>query len=119
MRTGSDYRLGSIWLVRFEPSIGTEIRKTRPAVIISGTAFNQRRKVTLLPFTTAKPRDQRLLSVMIPVMPSEANGLDSESFLIGVDPMTFDKSRLVQYLGQLEVEQICQAQIILKRYLEL
>ena len=31
-------------LVSFDPSIGTEIRKTRPAVIISGTAFNQRSK---------------------------------------------------------------------------
>jgi Growth inhibitor len=42
MAASSDYRLGSIWLVNFDPSVGTEIRKTRPAVIISGTAFNQR-----------------------------------------------------------------------------
>ncbi len=34
-------------LVKFAPSIGTEIRLTRPAVIISGTAFNVRSKVTL------------------------------------------------------------------------
>jgi mRNA interferase MazF len=45
MATSSNYRLGSIWLVNFDPSIGTEIRKTRPAMIISGTLFNQRRKV--------------------------------------------------------------------------
>ncbi|MDX2254009.1 MAG: type II toxin-antitoxin system PemK/MazF family toxin [Pseudanabaenaceae cyanobacterium bins.39] len=38
--------MGSIWLVSFDPSIGSEIRKTRPAVIISGTMFNQRSKVT-------------------------------------------------------------------------
>ncbi|MEG4446789.1 type II toxin-antitoxin system PemK/MazF family toxin [Microcoleus sp. AT9_B5] len=49
MAASSDYRLGSIWLVNFGPSVGTEIRKTRSAVIISGTAFNQRSKVTVLP----------------------------------------------------------------------
>ncbi|UNU27351.1 hypothetical protein D0A37_07855 [Microcoleus vaginatus HSN003] len=31
--------MGSIWLVNFAPSVGTEIRKSRSAVIISGTAL--------------------------------------------------------------------------------
>jgi len=119
MGTSSDYRLGSIWLIRFDPSVGTEIRKTRPAIIISGTAFNQRSKVTVLPLTTSQPRDRRLLSIAIPITPSSTNGLDTDSFLICIDPVTFDKRRLVQYLGQLEEEQIQQAKSILRRYLEL
>lgn len=118
MRTSGDYRLGSIWLVRFDPSVGTEIRKTRPAVIVSGTAFNRRSKVTVIPLTTSQPRDPRLLSVMVPVTPTDVNGLDVESFLIGVEPMTFDKRRLVQYLGQLEAEHIRQTKSILRRYLD-
>jgi mRNA interferase MazF len=28
MSKRDDYRLGSIWLVQFDPSVGTEIRKT-------------------------------------------------------------------------------------------
>jgi hypothetical protein len=57
MANSSDYRLGSIWLVTFDPSKGTEIRKTRPALIVSGTLFNQRRsKVTVLPFTDCTSR---------------------------------------------------------------
>jgi len=106
-------------LVRFDPSVGTEIRKTRPAVIISGTVFNRRSKVTVLPLTTSQPRDQRLLSIMVPVTPSNTNGLDAESFLICIDPMTFDKKRLIQYVGQLEQEQIQQSKSILRRYLDL
>lgn len=119
MGTSSDYRLGSIWLIRFDPSVGTEIRKTRPAIIISGTAFNQRTKVTVLPLTTSQPGDRRLLSVVVPITPSDNNGLDADSFLICIDPVTFDKRRLVQYLGQLEEEQTQQAKAILRRYLEL
>ena len=119
MRTSSDYRLGSLWLVRFDPTVGTEIRKTRPAVIISGTAFNQRSKVTVLPLTSVRPRNQKLLAVLVPVAPSSGNGLDAESFVICVEPMTFDKRRLVQYLGELQSEQIQRTKFILTRFLEL
>ena len=118
MAASSDYRLGSIWLVTFDPSVGTEIRKTRPAVIISGTAFNQRNKVTLLTITSAVP-NEGLRAVVLPVIPSTLNGLNSESFIVCVDPMTFDKPRLVRCLGQLELQQISEIQLILARYLEL
>jgi len=114
----SNYRLGSIWLVNFEPSIGPEIRKTRPAVIISGTSFNQRSKVTLLPITSANPSD-RLRPVIVPLTPDDSNGLSTNSCVVCVDPMTFDKRRLVQYLGQIESAQLEEIQQILIRYLEL
>ena len=119
MRTSSDYRLGSIWLVGFDPSIGTEIRKTRPAVIISGTVFNQRSKITVLPLTSTKPHHEILLSVLVPVPPSKENGLDLESFIVAIEPMTFDKRRLIKHLGQLDVSIIKQVQSILTRYLDL
>ena len=118
MAASGGYRLGSIWLVSFDPSIGIEIRKTRPAVIISGTAFNQRSKVTVLPITSANPSD-RLLPVIVPLVPSVTNGLSSNSFVVCVDPMTFDKRRLIQCLGQIEPNQLEEIQQILVRYLEL
>jgi mRNA interferase MazF len=118
MATSSDYRLGSIWLVTFDPSVGTEIRKTRPAVIVSGTIFNQRSKVTVLPITSVAPKEG-LRPVVVPLGPSPLNGLRTESFIIGVDPMTFDKRRLVRCLGQLEGHQQQEVQRILARYLDL
>jgi mRNA interferase MazF len=114
MANSSDYRLGSIPIARFDPSVGTEIRKTRPALVISGTLFNERRsKVTVLPFTSARPHDPRISAAVILVPASPQNGLDSDSLLVCVDPMTFDKTRLVQQLGQLESELFSQAQEIL------
>ena len=118
MATSSNYRLGSIWLVNFDPSIGTEIRKTRPAMIISGTLFNQRRKVTVLPITSSSP-DRRMLPIVIEISPDQTNGLNTDSFIICIDPMTFDKQRLVKQLGILNVEKIHQVQSILRSYLEL
>jgi mRNA interferase MazF len=77
MAASRNYRLGSIWLVNFDPSIGTEIRKTRPAIIISGTLFNQRRKVTVLPITSSSP-DSRLLPVVVALEPDRTNGLTTD-----------------------------------------
>ncbi|OCQ95043.1 growth inhibitor protein [Oscillatoriales cyanobacterium USR001] len=112
--------MGSIWIAKFDPSVGTEIRKTRPALVISGTLFNERRsKVTVLPFTSARPDDSRISAAVILVPTSPQNGLDVDSLLVCVDPMTFDKTRLVQQVGQLESELFSQAQEILQRYLEL
>ena len=116
----SDYRMGSIWVVTFDPSVGTEIQKTRPALIISETLFNnQRSKVTVLPFTSAKPNNPRISSAVVEVTTSAQNGLSVDSILICVEPMTFDKIRLTQQLGELETELLEQAQNILRRYLSL
>ncbi|MGV0025483.1 type II toxin-antitoxin system PemK/MazF family toxin [Phormidesmis priestleyi] len=120
MAERSDYRLGSIWLVKFEPSVGSEIRKTRPALIVSGSLFNDRRsKVTVLPFTSVKAIDPKISPAVIVVPFSEQNGLTVDSLLICVDPATFDKSRLVKQLGQLEADFLEQSQATLRRYLVL
>ncbi len=118
MAASSNYRLGSIWLVSFDPSVGAEIRKTRPAMIISGTVFNQRRKVTVLPITSSHP-DSLLLPVVVPLAPDINNGLTTDSFIVCIDPMTFDKQRLVKQLGKLNLETVRQVQSILRSYLEL
>jgi mRNA interferase MazF len=118
MAAGSNYRLGSIWLVSFDPSVGSEIRKTRPAIIISGTVFNQRRKVTVLPITSSNP-DSKLLPVVVPVDPNTENGLTTNSYVVCIDPMTFDKQRLIRQLGILESVKIQQIQSILCAYLDL
>jgi mRNA interferase MazF len=120
MANGSDYRLGSIWLVSFDPARGTEIKKTRPALIISGTLFNQQRsKITVLPITSVKVNDARLSPAVTLVLASKENGLSVNSLIVCVDPMTFDKRRFIKNLGYLESEYLTRSQTILLRYLSL
>lgn len=98
-----NYRYGSIWLVNFEPSVGTEIKKTRPALIISPTDFNQvRSKVTLLPISSTIVKTKTIQPLVVTIKPSANNGLSVDSIVVVIEPNTFDKKRLIKCLGQLE-----------------
>jgi len=47
-------RRGEIWWVALDPTIGSEIAKTRPCVVLSNNFANDRRKtVVAVPFSTS------------------------------------------------------------------
>jgi mRNA interferase MazF len=47
-------RRGEIWWARLDPSVGSEINKTRPCVIVSSTVINERRRtVVVVPLSSS------------------------------------------------------------------
>ena len=47
-------RRGEVWWVLLDPTLGSEIRKTRPCLVMTNDILNQRRRtVVVVPFSTA------------------------------------------------------------------
>ena len=84
-----------VWLVNLDPTVGSEIRKTRPAVIVSPDELNgPMRTVIVAPLTTGKSYPFRV--------PTEVGG---KVGVAAVDQLrTVDKRRLVKSLGALDSE---------------
>lgn len=82
---------GEIWLVNLDPTVGSEIQKTRPCVVISAPEMHDHlRTVIVAPMTTGN----RPAPFRIPVRFARKDGL------ILLDQIqTIDKVRLVRRLG--------------------
>ena len=85
---------GEVWWVEFDPAVGSEIRKTRPAVVVSNDAANRNlARVVVIPLTSNTGR----------LYPGEAVVLvDGQSSKAMADQiMAADKARLKSQLGSL------------------
>jgi mRNA interferase MazF len=104
---------GEIWLVNLDPTIGSEIKKTRPAVIISSDLVGILPLKIIIPFTDWKER-YAAASWMVRVEPDQQNGLRKLSAADGLQVRSVSQQRLVKRLGVLtsiQVAQIVQAVI--------
>ncbi|MDR1869013.1 MAG: type II toxin-antitoxin system PemK/MazF family toxin [Treponema sp.] len=103
---------GSVWWVEFDPSVGSEIHKTRPAVIVSNdTANKYLARVVVVPFTGNISR----------VYPGEAivtvNGNKNKAMTDQI--MSADKSRLKNKIAELSDNDMASIETAMKRFFNL
>jgi mRNA interferase MazF len=48
LRQSGHPRRGEVWLVNFDPTVGAEIQKTRPALIIQNDVGNRASSITIV-----------------------------------------------------------------------
>ncbi|NPT60393.1 type II toxin-antitoxin system PemK/MazF family toxin [Paraburkholderia elongata] len=81
---------GDVWLVALDPTVGSEIQKTRPCVVVSPAELHDLRTVIVAPMTTAG----RAAPFRVPLTFLRKKGL------ILLDQIrTVDKTRLVKRAG--------------------
>jgi mRNA interferase MazF len=85
---------GEVWLAELDPTVGSEIQKTRPCVVLSPPEMNERlRTIIAAPMTTgSRPAPSR-----IPIYFQERTG-----FLLLEQIRSLDKRRLIRRLGTID-----------------
>ena len=96
----------SIVLVNLDPTIGSEIKKTRPCVIISPNEMNFNINTVIIAPMTSKSRNY----------PTRIKIYDN-SFIVLDQIRTIDKQRIIKKLGELDIEAILQIKQIIKEML--
>jgi mRNA interferase MazF len=96
---------GEIWLVNLDPTIGSEIRKTRPAVIVSSDLVGILPLKVIVPFTEWKDRYAQA-PWMVQIDPEEQSGLSKSSAADALQIRSVSQQRLVKKLGVLSSVQV-------------
>ena len=110
---------GEIYLVAFDPALGAEIQKTRPALILQNDIGNLHSPVTIVAAITSNVQRQGPTSVLVK---APEGGLDVDSIVLLNLIRTVDKRRLVKRLGVLRgatLHQVEQAVMISLALIEL
>lgn len=89
---------GEIWLVSLDPTIGSEIKKTRPAIVISGDAVGQLPVKLIVPITDWKPNFRRNVW-HTKIEPTASNGLRKTSTADALQMRSVDLRRLLRKIG--------------------
>lgn len=93
---------GEIYLVSFDPTIGAEIQKTRPALVLQNDVANEYSRITIVAAITSK-FDDTLYPTEVLIQPPEG-GMTIDSVVLLNQIRSIDKQRLVRRLGELTSE---------------
>jgi mRNA interferase MazF len=104
-----------VWLVGLDPTVGHEIQKTRPAVVVTSNAYNQHGWVVLiLPLTSHDTAEYDQVLVQPP-----DGGITKPSVTLPEQLRAVDRQRLVRRLGRLKAETMRRVDRSLKIVLDL
>jgi mRNA interferase MazF len=98
---------GEIWRVRFDPIEGSEIGKTRPALVLQNDLGNRYARTTIVAAITSRIND---LPTLVDVDPNKSNGLKQRCAINLSHIRTVNKSRLISRIGRIEDDCFLQIQ---------
>jgi len=91
---------GEIWLVNLDPTLGKEIRKTRPVVVVSSDAIGALPIKLVAPLTEMK--DNLAQNIWhVKVVPDSTNGLEKPSAVDTLQLRGVDTQRFIHKIGDI------------------
>ena len=93
---------GDIWLVNLDPTVGHEIKKSRPAVIVQNDIGNHYSPITIIAPITSQLKEK--LYPFEAQLPKEYTGLSKDSKVLMNQIRAVDKERLIKRVGTVKEE---------------
>ena len=94
-------RRGEIWLVNLDPAVGSEIKKSRPCVVVSPAELNDHLRTVIVSPMTSK-------GLAAPFRVAVKHG-GTEGLILLDQVRTVDKARLVKKLGAVSAKTLSAA----------
>ncbi|MGA2982495.1 MAG: type II toxin-antitoxin system PemK/MazF family toxin [Terriglobia bacterium] len=105
-------RRGEVWWVRLDPTLGSEIKKTRPCVVVGTNALNEHRHtVVVVPLSTAP---QAAPPVLVPVV-----CMGRRAVAVVDQIRAVAKERLTRHMGEISLGDLASVEEALRIVLEL
>lgn len=105
-------RRGEIWWIRLDPTLGAEIKKTRPCLVVGANVLNERRRtVVIVPLSSAPQAAPPLL------VPVTCAGRRAVAVVDQVRAVS--KDRFLRRMGELSVPDLGAVEEALRLVLEL
>ena len=105
MATVQTPKRGEVWLVDFDPAVGAEIRKARPAVVVSVDSVGRLPLRLVVPITDWKP-SYAGYPWLVELASSLRNGLLKHSGADAFQTKSVAETRFVRLLGRLTSAQM-------------
>lgn len=96
---------GEIWLINLDPTVGAEISKQRPGLIVNADDVGRLPLRTVAPITNWKPH-YRVVPWMVHLPSDDVTGLDKESGADCFQSRSVSEKRMIRKLGEATEEQM-------------
>src|SRR5947207_845431 len=94
---------GEVWIINLDPTIGAEIRKTRPAVIVNHNTLGKLPLKVIIPITDWKDK-YSIAPWMVQIIPDKDNKLSKDSAADCFQIRSVAEERLTKKLGEVSMD---------------
>ncbi len=105
-------RRGEVWWAKLDPTIGSEISKTRPCVVISSSVLNEHRRTVVVVPLSSSPRSAPPLMVEVTCAGRPAVAVIDQVRAVA-------KERLTSLIENLPTKELESVEVALREILEL
>jgi mRNA interferase MazF len=100
-------RRGEVWWIALDPTVGSEIQKTRPCLVIGTDALARLPVRIIVPITTWQPKHASR-PWCIPIQADRSNGLKARSAADAVQVRSLSVQRFRQRMGSIDPSVLAQ-----------